>query len=242
MNQSDLRQYDCNNMVHCYVGNYINKYASEIYYAFKALTSHTSTKKAEYNILSIGCGDCADLFGINQFFKDNSRSPSISYTGIDMNIKWQPIHDKIKTIFPTINFNYKYQDAFEYVDTLDAVPYNIVILEYVLNEVRKYTPEIVNSFINCLAHKVIDKLPSGSFVVINDINHKMVRDYYPILKKEVEQNNKIQEAYLRFRNPISHTYGGITLPQDRLIFSTIQYSQFAEKFPCSSCIYILFKQ
>jgi hypothetical protein len=229
-------------MVYYYVCRYINKYASEIYYVFKTLISHPSTRKTEYNILSIGCGDCADLFGINQFLQDNNRNPSVSYTGIDLNTRWRPIHDQIRAIFPTINFHFEYRDAFEYISSLEILPYNIVILEYVLNEVKKYTPEIIDAFIDCLTHGVVDRLPSDSFVVINDINHNMVRNSYLRFKRKAEENNTTQEIYLRFRNPATHPYGGRILQRDALIFNTIQDTRFREKSPCSSGIYILFKQ
>jgi hypothetical protein len=226
------------------VCNYINKYASEIYYIFKTLANHPSTKKTEYNILSVGCGDCADLFGIKQFLDDNSRVPTITYTGVDLNTKWQPIHNKVETIFPTINLNFKYQDVFTYLDSLssDILPYNVVILEYVLNEIRKYTPEITNSFIDSFVHKIIDKLPPVSLVIINDINHNMVRDYYPKIKSESQKNIICTEINLRFKTPMSHTYGGMQLPNDALIFSTTKDVRFDEKEPCSSSIYIMYKQ
>ena len=244
MNQSNLRQYDCANMIYCYVCNYVNKYASEIYYAFNRLVSHPSTRKSEYHILSIGCGDCADLFGVNQFLQNNGRMSSISYTGIDINNRWSPIHQQIETIFPTISMNFEYQDAFTYIDSLslDVLPYNIVVLEYVLNEIRKYTPGIINSFINCLSHRIIDKLPPESLVVINDINHYMVRNYYSRIKTEAQINNVVSEVYLRFNTPTIHTDGGLPLLQDRLMFSTTPDSRFVEKSPCSSSIYILIKQ
>jgi hypothetical protein len=231
-------------MIYCYACNYINKYTSEIYYAFKALINHPSTKNTEYNILSIGCGDCADLFGISQFFQDNSRVPSISYTGIDINNRWKPIHQKVETIFPTINIKFEYQDVFAYIDSfaLEVLPYNIIILEYVLNEIRKYTPEIIESFIDCLSQKIIDKLPPESLVIINDINHNMVRDCYPKIKAKAQNNNVVKEAYLRFCTPTTHTYGGIILPNDELVFTTSTDSRFDEKSPCSSSIYLLFKQ
>lgn len=240
--QANLREYDCVNMVNCYVCSYINKYASEIFYAFQSLVNHPSTRKDEYNILSIGCGDCADLFGIDEFLRRNARNPSISYTGVDKNGNWRETHEKVKSIFPDVSFDFEYEDIFDFVDSLDEIPYNIVVLEYVLNEIRKYTPDDIDDFIDKLAHNIIDRLPNGSLIIINDINHNMVRDYYPKLRREAIVNNTINHVYLRFRTPLSHTYGGVTLPNDGLVFNTQVNPIFDEKSPCSSCIYLLFKQ
>jgi hypothetical protein len=228
-------------MIYCYTCTYVNKYASEIYYALKALINHPITKQNEYNILSIGCGDCADLFGIKQFFIYAKREPAISYTGIDINTRWRPIHEQIVAQSQNINFAFKYQDAFEYLNTLDEVPFNMVIMEYVLNEVRKYSPDIINAFINSLVHRAIDRLPANSLLVINDINHVMVRQYYPIIKNKAIINNNIKEGALRFLNPTSHDYGGAIMKKDNLVFS-ISNNSFQEKAPCSSSIYLLFKE
>lgn len=240
--QANLREYDCANMTNCYTCSYINKYASEIYYTFQALVSHPSTQKTEYNILSIGCGDCADIFGINEFLKKNGRDAAIFYTGVDKNQNWKSVHEKIEIIFPEIIFKFIYTDVFDFIDTTENVTFNIIILEYVLNEIRKYSPDDVDTFIDKLAHNIIDRIPPGSLVIINDINHYMVRNYYPALKKEVIKNNSVLEAYLRFKNPTSHVYGGAVQPEDHLVFETHPDSIFDEKFPCSSCIYVLFKQ
>ena len=239
--QDSKRHYDCCNMIYCYTCSYINKYASEIYYALNALVSHSSTKNTEYNILSIGCGDCADLFGIQHFLNVNQREINISYTGVDINEKWKPIHEYIPQLFPDVNFNYKYQDAIDYVASLEDVPFNIVILEYVLNEIIKYTPDNIDDFINELSDKILDRLPSNSLVIFNDINHKMVRDYYPKIKLKIEQKNDIACLSLRFNEPFSHTYGGAKLQNDSLVFNT-SITPFSEKNPCSSSIFIIHKK
>lgn len=241
-NQSNMRSYDCNNMIYCYVCSYINKYASEIYYGFNALIMHPSIKKQQYKILSIGCGDCADLFGIYHFITNNQLNIDISYTGIDINTKWSPIHDKIKEIFADINFNFIYQNVFEYIANQSTIDYNIIILEYVLNEIRKYTPDKIDEFIDSFARVIVDRLPSGALIIINDINHNMVRDYFPKIRECIEQNNKVLCFNLRFKTPSSHSYGGSVLPNDDLVFNTGHDTRFIEKGPCSSCLYIIHKQ
>lgn len=239
--QSNMRTYDCSNMIFCYVCSYINKYASEIYYGFNALKNHPSTKKQQYKILSIGCGDCADLFGIYRFITDNQLNVDISYTGVDINTKWEPIHEKIKEIFPTINFNFTYQDVFEYIANQNTIEYNIIILEYVLNEIRKYTPDIIDGFIDSFARIVVDRLPSGALIIINDINHNMVRDYFPRIRTSIELNNNVLCFNLRFKTPL-HPYGGSVLPNDALVFNIEHDARFIEKGPCSSSLYIIHKQ
>lgn len=137
---------------------------------------------------------------------------------------------------------YEYQDIFTYINSLEKVDYNIVILEYVLNEIRKYTPDIIDSFIDSFARVVVDKLPSGALILINDINHNIVRDYFPKILASIESNNKVLTANLRFRTPTTHTYGGSMLSKDALIFDITVDERFEQKSPCSSCIFIICKQ
>lgn len=240
--QGNFRTYDCKNMVFCYVCSYINKYASEIYYGFNALVNHSSTKKQQYNILSVGCGDCADLFGIMRFIENNQLEVDISYTGVDINEKWKPIHEQIINLFPEITLKYEYQDIFTYINSLEKVDYNIVILEYVLNEIRKYTPDTIDAFIDSFARVVVDKLPSGALILINDINHNIVRDYFPKILTSIQINNEVLTANLRFRTPTTHTYGGSMLTKDELVFDINEDNRFEQKSPCSSCIFIICKQ
>ncbi|MFV0396873.1 MAG: hypothetical protein ACK5JU_02485 [Bacteroidales bacterium] len=240
--QRNLRIYDCKNMIFCYVCNYINKHASEIYYGFNTFVNHPSTKKEQYNILSVGCGDCADLFGIMRFVENNQLKVNVSYTGVDFNEKWRPIHEQIIKLYPEITLKYEYQDIFTYISSLEKVDYNIVILEYVLNEIRKYTPDIIDSFIDSFARVVVDRLPSGALILINDFNHKIVRDYFPKILASIKINNEVLPASLRFINPTTHTFGGIILSKDELIFNISVDDRFEQKSPCSSCIYIIYKQ
>ncbi|OJX88848.1 MAG: hypothetical protein BGP01_05805 [Paludibacter sp. 47-17] len=231
-------------MINCYTCSYNYKYASEIFYAFNALVSHPSTRKDTFKILSIGCGACADLFGIHHFLTTNSRNVQLTYTGVDYNDRWSNIHRVIDRIFISYyQTEFIYQNAFDYIDGLDTVDFNVMILQYILNEVIKNNNQDgINNFIDKLVEGVIEKLPSGSLIIFNDINHKCVRDYYPIIARKVKVNNSILEAYLRFTQPTTHTFGGNTLPSDGLVFATHADTRFRVKSPCSSCIYIIYKQ
>ena len=159
----------------------------------------------------------------------------------DINTKWKSIHEKIEEIFPNIEFNFTYQDVFEYIANQDTIEYNIIILEYVLNEIRKYTPDIIDCFIDSFARVVVDRLPSGSLIIINDINHNMVRDYFPRIQRSIELNNKVLCFNLRFKTP-NHSYGGSILPNDVLVFNIEPDERFIEKGPCSSSLFIIHKQ
>lgn len=192
--------------------------------------------------MSVGCGDCADLFGILKFVQENQPNLDLAYTGVDINERWKPIHEQITELLPDLTIKCEYQDIFAYINSLQNVDYNIVVLEYVLNEIRKYTPDNIDSFIESFARVVVDKLPSGSLIIINDINHRMVRDYFSKIKTSIEKENTIFCINLRFRTPLSHTYGGFQLPNDSLIFNLGTDIRFDEKSPCSSSIFIIIKQ
>lgn len=242
-NINNLRKYDCPHMVNCYVCSYNYKYASEIYYIFNALVNHPGVRKKSYNILSIGCGGSSDIFGINHFLTTNQRAVSISYTGIEKNERWINAHQQIKNIFDAYDFDFVYQDAFDFLETIDSIEYNVVVLQYVLNEIIKHnTPDDTVAFIDKLVEKIVDKLPASSLIIFNDINHKFVRDYYPVIKQKVAVRNNIADGCFRFRNPVTHTYGGVTLQNDSLVFQKHNDARFRIKEPCSSSIYIIYKQ
>jgi hypothetical protein len=172
----DKRGYDCDNMMYCYTCSYIYKYASEIHYLLK---KHPLTSFSEFNILSLGCGSCADLFGIDNFLTEQQRTTSVKYKGVDYNERWETTHEKIKEIFPVYNISFEYSDVFDFLENIsnDFSPPNILILQYLLNELIKCNDTArINEFVEKLVYEVINKMPDDSVIILNDINLDIEKD------------------------------------------------------------------
>lgn len=231
------RHYDCDNMIYCYTCSYIYKHASEIFYAFQM---HPCTSFERFNVLSIGCGNCADLFGLYHFLTIRERLTDFTYLGVDYNAKWGSTHNHIIRMFPDNDIRFIYTNAFDYIDTLSDFRFNTVVLEYVINEIRKYTPEKVDEFVCNFVQKVINRLPDNSIVIINDFNHKLTRDIFWEIFKLSQQTNLVTAFSYRFSEPSTHTYGGQMHPYSGLAFTPLRLGHDV-KTPCSSAQLIIFK-
>ncbi len=237
------RTYDCQNMIFCYTCSYIYKYASEINHLFNLLQYNTFI---EFKILSLGCGSCADLFGINNFLSQKNRQLPVSYTGVDINERWSSIQIRVGELFPGQNINFILSDVFDYLDSIpvgQVQNFNIVILQYILNELHKNSNERIDEFITNFVYKVINQLPNNSTVIINDINHLNVRSIVARIFNEAAKTNVVSMESYRFRNPASHTYGGKTHESDNLLFqvSEIITVNYDVKQPCSSFQFVIYK-
>lgn len=237
------RTYDCNNMVYCYTCSYIYKYSSEIFHLFSVIKFNPFDS---FNILNLGCGSCADLFGIDKFLTVQGRQIPVYYTGIDSNERWIPTQELILRIFPQYHINFVSSDIFDYLDGIEDnnnLDYNIVILQYILNEFNLHCRERIAEFITKFVSKIIDQLPERSTIIINDINHFDVRSIAARIFNEASKRNVVSQIGLRFRNPSSHTYGGNMHTNDGLIFQvpTEIEALYNIKRPCSSAQLFIYK-
>jgi hypothetical protein len=232
----DKRCYDCDNIIHCYTCSYIYKYASEIHYL---LQKHPLTTFTEFSILSLGCGSCADLFGINNFLTEQKRVIPIIYRGIDCNPKWKSTQDEIKEIFPDYKISFTQSDVFDYLDSItdDFVLPNILILQYLLNELIKNNDvEKMNEFVKDLVAKIISKMPDNSIIIINDINHYTARGWFDKLHAEINKSKNASFIDYRFTEPTANPVKITQHTNDVLLFSVpINISaNYDVKNPCSS--------
>lgn len=237
------RTYNCQNMIYCYTCSYVYKYASEINHLFNLLQYNSFT---EFKILNLGCGSCADLFGINNFLAQRNRQLPVSYTGVDINQKWVSTQTKIKELFSEQNINFILSDVFDYLDSIpvgQVLNFNIVNLQYILNELHKNCNERIDEFITKFVIKVINQLPSNTTVIINDINLHHVRNIAARIFNEAVVKNLVSQGSYRFRNPTSHTYGGSQHPNDNLLFEVSQniLTNYDVKNPCSSAQIVIYK-
>jgi hypothetical protein len=179
------------------------------------------TSFSEFNILSLGCGSCADLFGINNFLTEQSREISVKYMGVDSNPKWKPTQDKIKEIFPTYDISFEQIDVFDFLDNIPEyfTPPNILILQYLLNELIKCNDTAkMDEFVEKLVDEVINKMPDDSVIILNDINHYSVRNWFSRLHSEIIKYKTASFLDYRFTNPIDVPVKITTHEKDTLLF------------------------
>jgi hypothetical protein len=230
-------------MIHCYTCSYIYKYASEIGHLFNLLQYRSFTS---FNILSIGCGPASDLFGIINFLTQQEREIPLTYLGIDLNPLWESTHQTIQEIFSDFPVSFTLIDVFDFLDDLEEEmnpTYNIVILQYVLDEINKYTPNRIQDFINKLALYLIDRLPNNSTIILNDFNHYETRNLFPRLFNAVNVHNLVSYSEYRFTNPATHPHGGAVHPSDRILFTVPEEIRRLHeiKSPCSSAQVVIYK-
>lgn len=237
------RSYDCENMIFCYSCSYIYKYASEIQYIFE---KHTLQSFNEFNILSLGCGSCADLLGIDNFLTSTNRTLPINYTGVDLNPLWRDTHNEIINILPNYNISFINNDVYDYLDSLNNGmdnPPNILILQYILNELVKNDIARIPEFIEKLINNIINRMPENSLIIINDINHYSIRTHFSSIFREAQENNIVSYLNYRFREPTTHTYGGTMHDSSNLKFDipVVINTNYDVKSVCSSSQAVIFK-
>jgi hypothetical protein len=230
-------------MIHCYTCSYIYKYASEINHLFNLLQYRSFTA---FSILSIGCGPGSDFFGIINFLTQQNRTMPLTYLGIDLNPLWESTHQTIRELFPDLPISFSTTDVFDFLDDMEDEQnstYNIVILQYVLNEINKYTPDRIQEFIDKLAIFLVDRMPINSTVILNDFNHYITRNLFSRVYAAINVHNLVSYSEYRFTNPISHTLGGHVHPSDALLFTVPdEIRRLHEiKSPCSSAQVVIYK-
>jgi len=179
------RRYNCNNIIYCYVCRYMLKYMSEFYYLFRNNDELRSLD--DYTILSVGCGPCSDLLGIAHYVGSSRPNVSIKYIGVDLNPYWGNVHAVVDSESKRSNLDIKtkflQKDITEIFNGLgektDKLSVNIVTLHYVLSDMV-YNAGNIHNFFKDLYNSIISKMPNGSFIVINDINHYKARDYFDV--------------------------------------------------------------
>lgn len=240
------RTFNCVNSTYSYVCRYIYQYYSEILFLLRAIktvfTDNGVQKYEHINVTSIGCGPCSEAFSVNSFFKEINFNGKIVYNGYDLNNQWQNIHAQLKQILP-FDLNFIYENCFLHMKSISQEEYpNLLILNYVLSDI--YKNGNINEFIESLVDVIIDKMPSRSIIIINDINHYNPRDYYKIIIKKVGLKNNIRCLSASFSG---YPYGNI----HRSYYSYIPLKQetiqgliklYETKFICSSAQLVIYKK
>lgn len=206
MHYGTKRKYNCNNLVNCYVCKYIFKYSSEIEILIRECD--WINQLSDYNIISIGCGPCTDLFGFINYIEKTEEIKPVKYWGIDHSYNWIIVHEKLKKIVTgnNIRFRFLYHDVFKFIDKLNLDNYkwrpNILIFQYVISDfVKVKTIQDVNTFIDQVINYILKYMPSGSLVIFNDINHNTkARDYFEYFSSKISHHRKINIERYHFHN------------------------------------------
>ena len=128
---SGKKDYDFSRMLYFYVCDYSAKYSSELLYLMRK--SRVLEEINDYHVLSIGYGGCPDLMAFERYCHEKSYDKSVSYIGIDVNEKWKPIHEQIKS-YKTKTLRrsqFKYMDAVTEEHNISNA--NVIVLQYVIS-------------------------------------------------------------------------------------------------------------
>jgi len=246
------RRYNCQNIVNCYVCKYQIKYSSEIYYL---LNNHVQFKSLnDIVVWSIGCGPCSDLFAIANWMQNNNKF-NLKYVGFDLNNEWQPIQNDVQSIASRspvgVNSNILnhniftiYRSVSEWPDTL---PVNVLFLQYVISDLAS---NVINSdvdfFLNRTVDLLIKRMPSNSFVIINDINHHtLARNHFEKLINLLRGSGKYSFTRYHFVNNNRQDYiqYGQQHQSNNILWPIPQYCLIHNPWNfCSSAQLVIHKQ
>lgn len=232
------REYDCQHMADCYYCKYAYRYASEIVYGlscFKDILDYN-----ELNVLSVGCGPCTDLAGIDFLRNTGELNFSrLNYVGVDplANV-WKPIWDDILRFYDVEIIP---QDIFQYVDYLvqnDWVP-DVIIFQYVFSDMRKNSDrEQILRFID----KIVDFVNNQKkpiCILCNDIN--LTADFggginfFNDLAKRISNPKNYVPAHFNNSNRENHYEYGEQYPNNSLVFDGIPEEIMRIYNPYTSC-------
>lgn len=192
-NPNGKRDYDCDRMINFYVCDYSFKYASEMLYLMRK--SNALKQIDNYHVVSIGCGACPDLMALERYCSECEDSKKIRYYGIDVNIKWKPIHRRINSYPGGIieKTNFDYFDAVAEFDEKNIRDANVIVLQYIISHFYN-TNQIsqIESFFSCIVNNIIAHKQEGNplVVLINDVNsNSRGRDYFLGLINKLKQVN-----------------------------------------------------
>ena len=130
-------------------------------------------------------------------------SQKISYKGIDINEKWEKIHNFIIGVSSPMEVkyfrNYNVLDFFE-SNTIKGC--NVIFIEYLISFFYKSVGAIgLKAWFDQLARQIVSYKPKDSpmLIIINDADSRNVgRDSFPLIRKSIEARGiKIENEFRR---------------------------------------------
>lgn len=179
-------RYGCQKVINYYIPRYGYRYAFEMESLLKKYKENLD-EFSKIQVLSIGCGPCTDLLALSNINRFSSKP--VKFNGIDLNRNWEIIHGFLKDVFKErYQLDFYYQDIFTFLDKINpdgkGLNSNIVTFQYVFSDMAKYkAKQEINLFLEKFYERVIKHLPSGSLVILNDINHQeLSRSIFELLE------------------------------------------------------------
>lgn len=184
-------EYDCPKMLYRYVCQFSTRYASEILYALREKEAFLSAFD-NFNIMSIGCGGCADLMAFEQFYNDYGLTQKIDYRGYDINRLWIPIHNRVSKYCDEHGITKKFmaEDAIDYFQKYYNSTTNIIVISYLISYLYNtaHKNDILN-FFDLIIENVILRNDAKKLIIFNDVNScYRGRDYFPKFIEKLKKN------------------------------------------------------
>lgn len=158
--------YNCDKMLLYYVLKHTYRFGAEVFYLLGKLRNDISNWN-DLSIASIGCGPCSELFGALSLWRTLGKNDAgFHFRGFDTEPLWQPIMNQLEIQFHALDVNIFGQDAFAYYN-LSQDEIDIIILNYMLSDMRKFHASLFQGFLADLITLVRQKRPK--YLLINDI-------------------------------------------------------------------------
>ena len=172
------KRYECIPITYTYVLKYLNRYSSEIYRIF--LQKPDMIQKLNNSLIfSLGCGPATELVSIDELIKENNLH-NVNYLGFDLNNIWCKTHSIAKHTSDNeeLKFEFKEELITEETDDLDKIDF--LFLNYVCSDVyvhEKVNNENLSEWLENKISPLINKMKSGSYIIINDVNSPYLGRY-----------------------------------------------------------------
>ncbi|AZT89235.1 hypothetical protein ELD05_00220 [Caldicellulosiruptor changbaiensis] len=198
-NNSNVRDYDCKNMIYYYCGRYSLKHAGEIFMLLEQINSRLPDNP---RILSVGCGPCTDLFGFEAYYRKYKPKSMIEYHGFEKSMLWNEVHrfiiqhgKKHKLARVEVTYMDAINEFHKIEDIMRCEKPNIISFQYVLSDMAKYYDvAFVKRFAEKFVVKAFDILPKSTMIIFNDTN---VTQQYALRNPEEVKGREILDYLAR---------------------------------------------
>ncbi len=217
------RIYNCKTITSMYILRFCNRYSSEIYHILNDIIPKLTTGDL---ILSIGCGSCMEILGIERYSRDNNLG-MINYVGIDTNFIWQ---DASK-YFCLNTQNISSKAEYNAIDSRSFLPkVKVFLFNYCLSDIKNHSN--LNNFLCNDFSSYLELLPNDSYVIINDQNHgDEWEDNFDVWSSSLDTSKYTVTNY--FFDPGSHkpcNPRGKRMFHKQLVFSNFGLDPRIEKY------------
>ncbi len=194
--------YACTKITYNYILKHGHRYASEIAKAFYLLKPCLDLTSC-INIYSVGCGPSTELYGAELLLKEEP----FNYVGFDANTVWSDLQIFNKNNFSGTNktVTFVHENFFDYIETHEE-HIDILILNYFLSDIVKFTPREYENFLVSL----LGVIRSGriSYLIINDVMLTRSNGTGYACMKEIEEKLKessdFKFARYHFQDPTEY--------------------------------------